>query len=54
MNNQEVTTAVFIDFKKAFGTVSHNILIQNLELLGVKCMNLKLMKYYLLIGGNVL
>ena len=47
MNNQEVTTAVFIDFKKAFDTVSHNILIQKLELHGVKGMNLKLMKNYL-------
>ena len=47
MNNQEVTTAVFIDFKKPFDTVSHNILIQKLELHGVKGMNLKLMKNYL-------
>ena len=47
MNNQEVTTAVFIDFKKAFDTVSLNMLIQKLELHGVKGMNLKLMKNYL-------
>ena len=47
MNNQEVTTAVFIDSKKAFDTVSHNILIQKLGLLGVKGVNLKLVKNYL-------
>ena len=38
---------VYIDFKKAFDTVDHNILIQKLKLIGIRNNNLKLLTNYL-------
>ena len=47
MNNKEITVAVFIDFKKAFGTVDHSILLRKIDLCGIRHVNLKLLTSYL-------
>ena len=47
MNKNEITSAVFIDFKKAFDTVDHDILNKKLNLLGIRDTNLKLLNDYL-------
>ena len=39
MDSRETTVSVFIDFRKAFDTVIHNILLNKLELLGIKGLN---------------
>ena len=36
INNDEVTKAVFLDFRKAFDTVSHKILCKKLEKYGIR------------------
>ena len=36
MNNKETALVTFIDLKKAFDTVDHQILIRKLELLGIR------------------
>ena len=36
MNNKEITVAAFIDFRKAFDTVNHEILIEKLKIIGIR------------------
>ena len=43
----EKIKAVFLDLKKAFGTVNHDILLAKLELYGIKSTPLMLLKSYL-------
>ena len=45
--NNQYTLGVFIDLSKAFDTVDHSILIQKLELHGIKGLNLAWFKNYL-------
>ena len=47
MNTKEVTVAVFIDFKKAFDTIDHTILLNKLDISGIRNTNLKLITSYL-------
>ena len=47
INNSEVTLAAFIDLKKAFDTVNHNILLTKLEHMGIRNLNLEWIKSYL-------
>ena len=45
--NGEVTLAAFIDLKKAFDTVNHNILVKKLERMCIRNMNLEWIKSHL-------
>ena len=47
VNKGEYTLAAFIDLKKAFDTVNHNILLEKLNYAGIKNNLLKLIKNYL-------
>ena len=47
INNSELTLAVFIDFKKAFDTLDHNILLLKMKHLGLKDNAIKWFKNYL-------
>ena len=47
MNIKEVPVAVFIDFKKAFDTIDHTILLNKLDISGIRNTNLKLITSYL-------
>ena len=47
INNLEDTLVTFIDFKKAFDTMDHQILINKLDRIGIKGKNLLWLKSYL-------
>ena len=47
IENNEYTIAIFLDLKKAFDTVNHEILLQKLEHYGFRGTPLKLIKSYL-------
>ena len=47
LNSGKVVGGVFIDFKKAYDTVSHDILLRKLEAYGIKDNVIKLIKSYL-------
>jgi len=47
MKNKQLTDLVFLDLKKAFDTVLHNILIKKLEHYGIRKTFNKLIKSYL-------
>ena len=46
-DNKEVAAALFVDLKKAFGTVSHNVLLDKLPGIGVRGVALSWFKNYL-------
>ena len=46
-NSRKFTLAVFIDLKKAFDTVNHNILLEKLPLAGIRGKTLNLLENYL-------
>ena len=50
LNAKSHTVSVFIDLRKAFDTVQHNILLSKLNLLGVRGLPLKLFESYLIEG----
>ncbi|CAF4833004.1 unnamed protein product [Pieris macdunnoughi] len=47
IDNKNITLGVFIDLKKAFDTVSHKLLLQKLECIGIKGTALKIFQSYL-------
>ncbi|CAF4942058.1 unnamed protein product [Pieris macdunnoughi] len=47
IDSKKMVLGVFIDLKKAFDTVSHNLLLKKLECIGIKDRALKLFKSYL-------
>ena len=47
MDRGKLTGAVFIDFRKAFDTVDHAVLIKKMEMLGVRGVQLKWFMDYL-------
>ena len=47
LNNQQYTFAMYLDLSKAFDSVDHDILIQKMEIYGIRGVPLKLMKSYL-------
>ena len=50
IDNRNLNLAVFLDLRKAFDTVDHNVLIQKLEYDGIQGIELKWFKSYL--GGR--
>ena len=48
INNQQATYAIFIDFRKAFDSTSHNILLKKLSKIGFRPNTLKWFTNYLL------
>ena len=46
-NKDKVTTAIFIDFKKAFDTLDHKILLKKLDIQGFGMNTVKLIESYL-------
>ena len=47
MDNNRVTGLIFIDYKKAFELIDHDILLLKLEAYGVESKELMLLKQYL-------
>ena len=47
LNSNKIYTALFIDFKKAFDTVKHEILIKKLHHYGIRGLPLLRLKNYL-------
>ena len=47
VNSGELNSVVFLDIKKAFHTVDHGVLLQNLACYGIKDISLKLIESYL-------
>ena len=47
INNGKLNSVIFLDIKKAFGTVNHNILLLKLPCCGIKDNSLKLIESYL-------
>lgn len=47
LNNNKKTSGIFIDFAKAFDLVDHSILLNNLELAGIRDITLKWFESYL-------
>ena len=47
VNSGELNSVVFLDIKKAFDTVDHGVLLQNLVCHGIKDNSLKLIESYL-------
>ena len=47
INKGHITVAAFIDFKKAFDTVNHNILVNKLDCLGIRGTLLQWLHNYL-------
>ena len=47
LDNSQSTCAIFLDLAKAFDTVSHDILLQKLEVYGIRGTSLKFFKSYL-------
>ena len=47
LNSNEVTISIFIDYKKAFDTINHSILLRKLQLYGIRGLPLQLLKTYL-------
>ena len=47
LDSHDITCNIFIDFKKAFDTINHSILIKKLELYGIRGLALDLLTDYL-------
>ena len=47
INSNKICASIFIDFRKAFDTVNHSILIKKLENIGIRGIPLKWLKNYL-------